>query len=126
MSTRSVPLVVLFLLFAFALPSLFFLSPYGLHRALHSFPTRRSSDLGVRRAAADGPVDELLRPGQLRARIRPRDRKITRLNSSHVAISYAVFCLKKKKFHAKLTVTKRVKVGSEAMTVTTTIWLQPR
>src|SRR5690625_6863170 len=25
------------------------------------------------------------------------DRKITRLNSSHVAISYAVFCLKKKK-----------------------------
>src|SRR6266508_5956041 len=33
-----------------------------------------------------------------RARVRaPRDRKSTRLNSSHVAISYAVFCLKKKK-----------------------------
>src|SRR5690625_4514476 len=28
---------------------------------------------------------------------RDRDRKSTRLNSSHVAISYAVFCLKKKK-----------------------------
>src|SRR5690625_1509654 len=28
---------------------------------------------------------------------RYRDRKSTRLNSSHVAISYAVFCLKKKK-----------------------------
>src|SRR5690625_5594164 len=28
---------------------------------------------------------------------RARDRKSTRLNSSHVAISYAVFCLKKKK-----------------------------
>src|SRR5207253_10664022 len=28
---------------------------------------------------------------------RNRDRKSTRLNSSHVAISYAVFCLKKKK-----------------------------
>src|SRR5690625_5440328 len=27
---------------------------------------------------------------------RTRDRKSTRLNSSHVAISYAVFCLKKK------------------------------
>src|SRR5690625_6952217 len=27
---------------------------------------------------------------------RPEDRKSTRLNSSHVAISYAVFCLKKK------------------------------
>src|SRR5207249_10422312 len=28
---------------------------------------------------------------------RPADRKSTRLNSSHVSISYAVFCLKKKK-----------------------------
>src|SRR3989442_11729723 len=28
---------------------------------------------------------------------RTRDRKSTRLNSSHVRISYAVFCLKKKK-----------------------------
>src|SRR5438874_3800544 len=28
-----------------------------------------------------------------------RDRKSTRLNSSHVEISYAVFCLKKKKKH---------------------------
>src|SRR5690349_24604217 len=27
----------------------------------------------------------------------PQDRKSTRLNSSHVEISYAVFCLKKKK-----------------------------
>src|SRR3989442_10039474 len=27
----------------------------------------------------------------------PQDRKSTRLNSSHVRISYAVFCLKKKK-----------------------------
>src|SRR5256885_13149813 len=29
---------------------------------------------------------------------RPRDRKSTRLNSSHLVISYAVFCLKKKKY----------------------------
>src|SRR5260221_838085 len=29
--------------------------------------------------------------------LRPRDRKSTRLNSSHTVISYAVFCLKKKK-----------------------------
>src|SRR6266511_2768665 len=29
----------------------------------------------------------------------PGDRKSTRLNSSHVKISYAVFCLKKKKNH---------------------------
>src|SRR5690625_3860532 len=32
-----------------------------------------------------------------RSRSRNLDRKSTRLNSSHVAISYAVFCLKKKK-----------------------------
>src|SRR5438874_3898397 len=30
------------------------------------------------------------------------DRKSTRLNSSHVEISYAVFCLKKKKAHKKV------------------------
>src|SRR5437660_4463393 len=33
---------------------------------------------------------------QLRPAVESKDRKSTRLNSSHVAISYAVFCLKKK------------------------------
>src|SRR2546430_7392668 len=33
----------------------------------------------------------------VRRRHMPRDRKSTRLNSSHSQISYAVFCLKKKK-----------------------------
>src|SRR5438876_2178610 len=32
-------------------------------------------------------------------RIQVQDRKSTRLNSSHPSISYAVFCLKKKKNH---------------------------
>src|SRR5690606_41662361 len=32
----------------------------------------------------------------------PEDRKSTRLNSSHVKISYAVFCLKKKKKDSKI------------------------
>src|SRR5207253_10967815 len=36
------------------------------------------------------------------ARSTRRDRKSTRLNSSHVAISYAVFCLKKKKKKKKI------------------------
>src|SRR5690606_41947792 len=36
-------------------------------------------------------------PLRLGRRRRRRDRKSTRLNSSHVKISYAVFCLKKKK-----------------------------
>src|SRR5437588_9488858 len=35
-------------------------------------------------------------PGAVRHRL-VRDRKSTRLNSSHTVISYAVFCLKKKK-----------------------------
>src|SRR5437588_1742722 len=34
------------------------------------------------------------------------DRKSTRLNSSHTVISYAVFCLKKKKKNKKYTYTK--------------------
>src|SRR2546426_3380106 len=40
-----------------------------------------------------------LRPHPARAPVRgvPQDRKSTRLNSSHLVISYAVFCLKKKK-----------------------------
>src|SRR3712207_8072456 len=38
------------------------------------------------------------RIGRVRATVRsPLDRKSTRLNSSHANISYAVFCLKKKK-----------------------------
>src|SRR5690349_24174336 len=33
---------------------------------------------------------------------RQQDRKSTRLNSSHVEISYAVFCLKKKKINSRM------------------------
>src|SRR5437879_11465694 len=72
------------------------------HRDLHSFPTRRSSDLdhgrrrdrkrrGVRLQLRNVPVH-----GQ-GAGPHGQDRKSTRLNSSHRCISYAVFCLKKKK-----------------------------
>src|SRR5690606_42084551 len=92
-------------------------------RHLPSFPTRRSSDLGQAdaprgggrpptrrhplRAGRDGGAHPP-RPARLRRLLRARgghargaarrlDRKSTRLNSSHVKISYAVFCLKKKK-----------------------------
>src|SRR5690349_22523822 len=41
------------------------------------------------------PSEKLCRPR--RRVLARRDRKSTRLNSSHVEISYAVFCLKKKK-----------------------------
>src|SRR2546429_3535039 len=40
------------------------------------------------------------------------DRKSTRLNSSHGYISYAVFCLKKKKKNHKTTLTPTVKFES--------------
>src|SRR5690349_23192940 len=46
---------------------------------------------------ADGSRGRHLPLRQGRRRQHPGDRKSTRLNSSHVEISYAVFCLKKKK-----------------------------
>src|SRR5207245_10922970 len=91
-------------------------------RSLPTFPTRRSSDLPRGDHRPDRPQDADQRAqlgreglhGRLRGReladlgerrLRPAepdrgdraDRKSTRLNSSHGSISYAVFCLKKKK-----------------------------
>src|SRR5437868_8555042 len=54
------------------------------------------------RKVEEAPVGELFaRP--LHPYTRGLDRKSTRLNSSHVSISYAVFCLKKKKNITTLT-----------------------
>src|SRR5215203_5555492 len=52
-----------------------------------------------RSRAARGPGVRVRHPGLPRP-APPRDRKSTRLNSSHANISYAVFCLKKKKHTA--------------------------
>src|SRR5207249_11575466 len=59
----------------------------------------RSSDISRRGVVAGrGGAGGLLPSRAPRhARRSYRDRKSTRLNSSHVSISYAVFCLKKKK-----------------------------
>src|SRR5689334_25201069 len=106
----------------FYLSFLFFCYRYGDHRDLHSFPTRRSSDLlladrSVQRGVARMDAGHIL-PGRIRRRDlgddlikmeggriddprAGRDRKSTRLNSSHSSISYAVFCLKKKKKNKK-------------------------
>src|SRR5205809_5975848 len=83
----------------------------------HSFPTRRSSDLGgdpagrvaVHRRVAvaahrdDEPLDLHLGRGLAHDRLGAPDdierlvrRKSTRLNSSHGYITYAVFCMQKK------------------------------
>src|SRR5688572_30994172 len=45
----------------------------------------------------DDGVDDEEAVGHAGEHLRPGDRKSTRLNSSHSQISYAVFCLKKKK-----------------------------
>src|SRR2546426_6412829 len=49
------------------------------------------------RSGGSGPrARHRARPPPLQPATRVRDRKSTRLNSSHLVISYAVFCLKKK------------------------------
>src|SRR5947209_9109163 len=85
------------------------------HTYLHSFPTRRSSDLSK---SWDGSICASTRTKRwtrssrrlpsIRNQPRPdgKDRKSTRLNSSHANISYAVFCLKKKKTHYYVRITK--------------------
>src|SRR3712207_7787018 len=72
----------------------------SLHDALPICAGRRRRPGGVLVPAAAGPPaagggqrDGVRRPGAAGG----RDRKSTRLNSSHANISYAVFCLKKKK-----------------------------
>src|SRR5699024_12082712 len=88
------------------------------HRDIHSFPTRRSSDLLLDQHVTDktkllvlntpsNPTGAIMSEEDARAvaqycldhniLVVAEDRKSTRLNSSHVSISYAVFCLKKKK-----------------------------
>src|SRR5690349_22948322 len=66
---------------------------------LHSFPTRRSSDLiqFVNFRGGDGAEFDFNDGFGASVEGGDEDRKSTRLNSSHVEISYAVFCLKKKK-----------------------------
>src|SRR5438045_6681321 len=63
-------------------------------RDLHSFPTRRSSDLFHSERPLFGASWNSRSAVALRSL--HQDRKSTRLNSSHLGISYAVFCLKKK------------------------------
>src|SRR5438477_5746424 len=56
-----------------------------------------SAERAERRAAADDADALRLRHVRRDGAHERADRKSTRLNSSHMSISYAVFCLKKKK-----------------------------
>src|SRR5690349_24107397 len=82
------------------------LFPYTtLFRSLHPAPTPRPepgsqprSGHTQRRARGCEDVGHIeVRDPRLPLWLSRRDRKSTRLNTSHVEISYAVFCLKKKK-----------------------------
>src|SRR3712207_7805147 len=91
----------------------------SLHDALPIFPAPLGAVFGRRLAV---PVAQLLAHGVLApskeigqdrgdggqaAAVGEEDRKSTRLNSSHANISYAVFCLKKKRIHQSLTLLRR-------------------
>src|SRR2546427_7717971 len=55
------------------------------------------------RAEVDDAVSRALQQAALWDEVKDRDRKSTRLNSSHSQISYAGFCLKKKKLNSSST-----------------------
>src|SRR5690554_7137055 len=72
--------------------------PHVLHGTIYDEILRAADKLGVEVIVIGSHrpelKDYLLGPNAARV---VRDRKSTRLNSSHVRISYAVFCLKKKR-----------------------------
>src|SRR5207248_11131441 len=90
-------------------PAFFSFTCSRANRGLHSFPTRRSSDLrrmgfgrffdenDIRRRRPYDVLSLVQQEHVVRSPPSDVDRKSTRLNSSHRTISYAVFCLKKKK-----------------------------
>src|SRR2546430_12163318 len=64
--------------------------------------------IGVDPKRGSGPPGVAVAP-----RSEQRDRKSTRLNSSHSQISYAVFCLKKKKITRIVHCTQRVMLTTQ-------------
>src|SRR5690625_6643203 len=77
-----------------------FVSVYLLHKGFDNATI--GMVLSITSLSAIGIQTVLANYIDKRKDIRLQDRKSTRLNSSHVAISYAVFCLKKKKLHIQL------------------------
>src|SRR5437899_8300854 len=83
-------------------PATTYLYTLSLHDALPIYPPPRRHPLAARpvHRAVQGTVRRPLADDERRVqalRQPAADRKSTRLNSSHLGISYAVFCLKKKK-----------------------------
>src|SRR5699024_12499984 len=74
------------------------LSPLSLHDAL---PILSSSWSSAAPSPSPATAATITTPPRTSTPTSRKDRKSTRLNSSHVSISYAVFCLKKKKKNNK-------------------------
>src|SRR5438045_9172499 len=94
MTSKADPVLKLILPIFFTAPPTTELYTLSLHDALPISSRRRAA---ARTGGCRGPGRA---PRSARGRCRrrrARDRKSTRLNSSHLGISYAVFCLKKKK-----------------------------
>src|SRR5204862_6663489 len=101
LTTVCISLLVVCLFF-FNDPATTEISTLSLHDALPIFLLAQSdADRGAGQvegiAQAVGQVAQVSFTSALPSRCTRSDRKSTRLNSSHVEISYAVFCLKKKK-----------------------------
>src|SRR5688500_19873626 len=76
-----------------------YIHPLSLHDALPIYLRHPRRGGGHARAASPrraGRARRSMSGGNGMRRAQVRDRKSTRLNSSHLVISYAVFCLKKK------------------------------
>src|SRR2546426_1267255 len=80
------------------------LFPYTtLFRSLILVPTRELAEQVLQSARAYGRhLDVSAAAIYGGVGMEPQDRKSTRLNSSHLVISYAVFCLKKKKEYTEI------------------------
>src|SRR2546428_9561079 len=93
------PLSSLFLFFFFNDTATTEIYTLSLHDALPILAFRVFRSLGMRTSIADRYIlQEIFAPFMLGVGAF-LDRKSTRLNSSHDQISYAVFCLKKKKIY---------------------------
>src|SRR5258708_40282278 len=91
-NSRGVDLRFFFFFLMIRRPPRSTLFPYTtLFRSGRGPPTERQRE--ARRVSRTGRCESVEHRGSCRA----RDRKSTRLNSSHQIISYAVFCFKKKK-----------------------------
>src|SRR5207245_11699986 len=95
-SCRFIFLFFIYFFFFFNAPATTEIYTLSLHDALPILGARTSATIGAALEVGFEPASFFRGPSETEG-FGSRDRKSTRLNSSHGSISYAVFCLKKKK-----------------------------